>query len=154
MNFLLPAHGIFIDCSSAPGADFPEREAIWKYGLFSGYYLPENPRLPVTAQRRSPVFEIPIGSDGAGARYANILHIEQSELANLQRVWSVVRGRAEREQRVQMVHLLFHTGSVGKAEWLDRFRRFLAWIPANGGTFATATEAKRIFDVAAREAAA
>jgi hypothetical protein len=154
MNEVLPAHGIFIDCSSAPGADFPEREAIWKHGETSGHYLPENPRLAAAGQQRSRVFEIPIGSDGKGAAYRNILHVEQSDAANLKRVWNAVRDRAVWQARSQIVHLLFHTGSVAKSEWLDRFRETLAWIPGNGGAFVNATEAKRAFDAGAREAAA
>lgn len=153
MNELLTAQGIFIDLSCSPGASHPAREAVWSYAPTSGYYLPENPRAPLNGQRRSAVFEIPIGSDGAGAAYRNILHIEQSELANLQRVWSLVRERSWLEGRPQIVHVLFHTGSVGRAEWLERLEQFLAWVPTQGGQFVTTLEAKAAHDAQAAESA-
>ena len=69
MNDLLSLNGIFVDCSCSPGADQPGREAVWIHAETSGHYLPENPRLPATGQRRSKVFEIPIGCDGLGSAY-------------------------------------------------------------------------------------
>ena len=111
MNRLLADNGIFIDCSCCPGLNEPSREAIWVAAEQCAYYLPENPRLPTGGQERSPVLEIPIGSDGAGSAYKNILHVEQSELENLQRIWAVLLARGDQEQRQQVVHCLFHTGS-------------------------------------------
>lgn len=154
MNELLPQTGIFIDCSCAPGGNHPDRESIWVHAETTGYYLPMNPRLPAAGQARSKVFEIPIGCDGEGAAYKNLLHVEQSELDNLQRVWGVIRERARRSGQPQIVHSLFHTGSVGKPEWIERFKRFLAWVPDNGGTFVTTVEAKAAFDANVKENAA
>lgn len=73
---LMEAEGILIDCSSSPGVDRPEREAIWTEAPFTGALLPRNPRAPWAGQERSRIFEIPIGSDGMGSVYRNILHVE------------------------------------------------------------------------------
>ena len=146
MNRLLAENGVFIDCSCAPGLNEPSREAIWTHGPASGDYLPENPRQSPAGQRRSPVFEIPIGSDRDGAAYRNILHVEQSDLDNLMRIWDALLARARLERRPQIVHALFHTGSVGRPEWLDRYRRFLDFVPKRSGAFVGASEAKAIFD--------
>ncbi|NVO13564.1 MAG: hypothetical protein HXX10_05950 [Rhodoplanes sp.] len=154
MNELLPQTGIVIDCSCSPGGNHPDREAIWVHAETTGYYLPMNPRLPAAGQVRSKVFEIPIGCDGEGAAYKNLLHVEQSELYNLQRVWGVIRERARRSGQPQIVHSLFHTGSVGKPEWIERFKRFLAFVPDNGGEFVTTVEAKAAFDANLKENAA
>lgn len=154
MNELLPQTGVFIDCSCAPGGNHPDRESIWVHAETTGYYLPMNPRLPAAGQTRSKVFEIPIGCDGEGAAYRNLLHVEQSELDNLQRVWGVIRERARRSGQPQIVHSLFHTGSVGKPEWIERFKRFLAWVPDNGGEFVTTVEAKAAYDANVKENAA
>jgi hypothetical protein len=151
MNELLPANQVYIDCSCSPGANHPEREAIWTHAETSGYYLPANPRLPAKGQERSAVFEIPIGCDGEGANYKNILHVEQSELENLQRIFGAVRARAGRNGRPQVVHVLYHSGSAGRPEWLERFKRFLDWVPHNGGTFVTTMEAKSVYDAVAQE---
>jgi len=154
MNRLLPENGVFIDCSCAPGLNEPTREAIWTHAATSADYLPENPRLPSSGQRRSSVFEIPIGCDGEGAAYRNLLHVEQSDMANLTRIWDVLRARADREGRPQIVHSLFHTGSVGKPEWMERYREFLAMVPRRGGVFVTTLEAKQIFEGLRQGAAA
>ena len=152
MNRLLEESGIFIDCSCAPGMNYPDRQAVWTEAVLSGYYLPEDPRSPRAGQTPSNVFEIPIGSDGEGAAYANILHVEQSDLDNLKRIWEVIRGRARRSGRPQIVHSLFHTGSVGQPELVEHFHRFLEFVPENGGTFATTVEAKACHDRAVAEA--
>jgi hypothetical protein len=154
MNRLLENNAILIDCSCAPGMDYPDREAIWTAAELSGYYLPDNPRAPGTGQARSRVFEIPIGSDGAGSAYANILHVEQSELENLKRVWAAIRERATSMERPQIVHSLFHTGSMGQPELGERFMRFLDFVPENGGAFVTTVEAKAAYDHAMAEAPA
>ena len=86
--------------------------------------------------------------------YKNILHIEQSELENLQRIWAAILARAEKEQRPQVVHCLFHTGSLGEEKWIDRYRRFLDFVPAHGGVFVTTLEAKAVATALPREAAA
>ena len=153
MNQLLPENGVHIDLSCCPGLDQPTREAIWTSAELSACYLPADPRAPAAGQPRSSVFEIPIGSDGQGAEYRNILHIEQSELSNLLRIWDTLRQRAERQGRPQIVHTLFHTGSVGQADWLDRLRRFLAAVPERAGRFVNAQEAKALYDQANRRAA-
>ncbi|MEQ8965849.1 MAG: hypothetical protein RID91_08500 [Azospirillaceae bacterium] len=154
MNRVLADHGIAIDCSCAPGMNHPDREAVWTEAGTSGYYLPEDPRAAPGTGRASGVFEIPIGADGQGADYANLLHVEQSELDNLQRIWGVIRDRARAEGRPQIVHVLFHSGSMGRKDWVERFKRFMDWVPSNGGTFVSAVEAKRAHDAMTREAAA
>jgi hypothetical protein len=154
MSRLLPQNGIFIDCSCCPGLIEPDREAIWAHSAYSADYLPEDPRSAAPSQRQSSVFEIPIGSDGEGARYRNILHVEQSELENLRRIWDTLIARAQKEKRPQIVHALFHTGSVGRPEWLERFRRFLEMVPRRGGEFVNAREAKAIFHAERQGAAA
>jgi hypothetical protein len=154
MNAVLQDHDIFVDCSSAPGMEKSDREAIWTHSLTSGYYLPENPRAPMAGQPRSSVFEIPIGSDGLGASYSNILHIEQSEIDNLLRVWNVLREGARREGAPRIVHCLFHTGSMGEERWVERLKRFLDLVPRNGGSFVTTAEAKAYFDAGRAERAA
>lgn len=154
MNRLLEESGIFIDCSCAPGMNYPDRQAIWTEAELSGYYLPDDPRSPRAGQTPSKVFEIPIGSDGEGSAYANILHVEQSDLGNLKRIWGVIRERARRSGEAQIVHSLFHTGSVGQPELVERFQRFLEFVPGNGGTFVTTVEAKAFYDGAAAEAEA
>jgi len=153
MNRVLADNGIAIDLSCAPGMVHPDREAVWTTAAPSGFYLPENPRARPGGGRTSAVFEIPIGADGAGADYANLLHVEQSELDNLQRIWGVIRARARAEGRPQIVHVLFHSGSMGRDAWVERFKRFMAWVPENGGTFTGAAEAKRMHDVLMRETA-
>jgi hypothetical protein len=100
------------------------------------------------------VLEIPIGSDGNGAAYRNILHVEQSDLDNLVRILDTIVARAEREERPQLVHCLFHTGSVGRAEWIERYRRFLDLVPKHRGQFVTTAEAKLLQRRFAMEAAA
>ncbi|WP_146618761.1 hypothetical protein [Rhodoplanes elegans] len=154
MNELLPQTGVFIDCSCSPGGNHPDREAIWVHAETTGHYLPMNPRLPAAGQARSQVFEIPIGADGGGAAYKNLLHVEQSELSNLQRVFNVIRERAQRTGEQQIVHSLFHTGSVGEPAWIERFKQFLAWVPNNGAEFVTTVEAKAAFDARATTATA
>jgi len=149
MNRLLERNQILIDCSCAPGMNHPDREAIWTEAKLSGYYLPENPRTPCTGQVRSKVFEIPIGSDGAGSAYANMLHVEQSDLENLKRIWEAIRERARKTDRPQIVHSLFHTGSMGQKELAERFLRFLEFVPENGGAFITTVAAKAFYDHAA-----
>jgi hypothetical protein len=146
MNELLPANGIFFDYSCAPGLNYPEREAIWTEARLTADFLPADPRRPADGQPRSRVFEIPIGCDGEGAQYRNLLHIEQSDLANLERIWEVISDRADATGSPQIVHSLFHTGSVGDAEWLKRYRAFLEMVPRRGGAFVTTVEAKRLFD--------
>ena len=146
MNRLLPENDIYIDCSCCPGLYQPTREAIWTNARLSGNYLPMNPREPAKGQPRSAVFEIPIGSDGKGAEYRNILHIEQSEFDNLIRIWDTILDRAQHDNRPQIVHTLFHTGSVGQKEWLDRLRRFFEIVPRRSGMFVTTQEAKAIYD--------
>lgn len=151
MNGLLHQNGIFIDCSCSPGVNERGREAVWTHAEMSGYYLPENPRLPVGAQKQSAIFEIPIGCDGQASGYGNILHIEKSDIENIQRIWGVLRKRARQDGRPQIVHSLFHTGSVANEEWLERFKRFLDWVPQNGGTFVTTVEAKAAYDAMVSE---
>jgi hypothetical protein len=144
MNGLLEANEIFADYSACPGMNYPEREAVWTEAKMSAAYLPENPRIPWAGQRRSNVLEIPIGSDGLGSAYKNILHVEQSELDNLARVWDAIVARAEAEGRPQVVHCLFHTASVGEPKWLERYRRFLEMVPRRRGQFVTTSEARAI----------
>lgn len=154
MNRLLPENGIFVDCSCCPGLQEPTREAIWTHAALNADYLPENPREPAAGQKRSSVLEIPIGSDGEGAKYRNILHVEQSDMENLIRIWDVIVARADKQGGPQIVHCLFHTASVGKPEWLERYRQFLDMVPRRGGEFVTTREAKLIFEGLRRGAAA
>lgn len=154
MNRLLEENDVFVDYSCCPGLNKPDREAIWTHAEFSAAYLPEDPRVPWRGQPRTKVLEIPIGSDGQGSEYKNILHVEQSELENLARVWDVIVARAEREGRPQIVHCLFHTGSVGEARWLERYRRFLEMVPKRKGQFVTTAEAQLLRKRFAMEAAA
>lgn len=151
---LLEEFGIHVDYSCAPGMNAPEREAVWTHAETSAAYLPENPRAPWEGQKLSPVLEIPIGSDGQGAAYANILHIEQSEMDNLTRIWDVILDRARRQGRPQIVHCLFHTASVERPEWLERYRRFLDMVPRSKGQFISTDEARNLHGLIAREAAA
>ena len=147
MNELMEENDIYIDFSCCPGLHEPTREAIWDHALFSGYYLPKDPRGRTDgSEAMSNVFEIPIGSDGLGAKYENILHVEQSELENLQRIWGVIARRAETEGRAQIVHSLFHSGSMGRPEYIERYKRFLNFTARNGGVFVTPSEAKEFFD--------
>jgi hypothetical protein len=154
MNKLLPENGVFIDCSCAPGLEEPTREAIWTHAALSADYLPDDPRLPAAGQRRSSVFEIPIGCDGAGAAYRNLLHVEQSDMQNLARIWDALLARADQQGTPQIIHSLFHTGSVGKPEWIERYREFLEMVPRRGGVFVTTQEAKQIFEGQRQGAAA
>jgi len=147
MNDLLEENGIHMDFSCSPGLHEPTREAVWDNARFSGYYLPKDPRGKIDgSEAMSKVFEIPMGSDGLGTQYENILHVEQSELENLQRIWSVIARRAETEGRVQIVHSLFHSGSMGRQEYVERYKRFLNFTAENGGVFVTPSEAKKFFD--------
>ena len=152
MNRLLEETEILVDFSCCPGMDKPDREAIWTHAPLSADYVPENPHEPWAGQPRSRVLEIPIGSDGEGAEYKNILHVEMSELDNLLRVWDAILARAETENRPQVVHCLFHTASVGVPEWRERFRRFLDEVPLRKGQFVTTAEAKALHDRFALEA--
>ena len=141
---MLEESEIYADYSACPGMNHPEREAIWTEAEMSAAYLPENPRVPWAGQRRSKVLEIPIGSDGLGSSYKNILHLEQSELDNLTRVWDAILARAEAEGQPQVVHCLFHTASVGEPKWIERYRRFLDMVPRRRGQFVTTIEAREI----------
>jgi hypothetical protein len=154
MNGVLAEHDIFIDLSCLPGLDKPDREAVWTRGGTTAYHLPRDPRAAPGEGAASPILEIPIGSDGGGAAYANFLQIEQSELDNHKRVWSVIRERAQKTGEAQIVHVLFHTGSMGRPEWVARFRNFLRFVPTAGGTFASAAEAKAIHDARLAQRAA
>lgn len=142
MSRMLAENEIFADYSCSPGLVEPSREAIWTEAPFSADFLPENPRQPWTGQHRTRVLEVPIGSDGLGAAYPNILHIEMSELENLVRVWDVIVARAEAESRPQIIHCLFHTGSTGEPKWMERYRRFLGMVPRRHGQFVTTREAQ------------
>lgn len=146
MSELLTDEDILIDCSCCPGANRPEREAVWPAASLTAGYLPGNVRDPAADVPPSRVFEIPIGSDGNGTAYANILHVEQSDLENLTRIWDTLVERARAEGRPYVVHSLFHTGSVGEAKWIERLRRFLDMVPQHNGAFVTATEAQALFD--------
>jgi hypothetical protein len=141
MNRMLADNHVFADYSSCPGLSEPGREAIWTEAPLTAEYLPEDSRRPWAGQRRSSILEIPIGSDGHGTKYANILHVEMSELDNLTRIWDALVARAESEDRPQIVHCLFHTGSTGEPSWLDRYRRLLDVIPRRHGQFITTREA-------------
>lgn len=153
MNDLLDDAEILADYSCCPGMNHPDRESIWTEAPYSADYLPVDPRRPWAGQTRTRVLEVPIGSDGEGAAYANILHVEQSALDNLERVWGTIVKRAEREGRPQIVHCLFHTASVGKPEWLERYRRFLDMVPKQHGQFITTQEARLLHDAFESEAA-
>jgi hypothetical protein len=144
MNRLLADNDVFTDYSCCPGLNQPQREAIWSESPLSAAYLPEDPRRSWAGQRRSSILEIPIGSDGQGAGYANILHVEMSELDNLTRIWKALVARAEAEDRPQIVHCLFHTGSTGEPSWIGRYRRFLDLVPRRHGEFITGEEAHRL----------
>ncbi|MBJ3774459.1 polysaccharide deacetylase family protein [Acuticoccus mangrovi] len=141
MNRLLEANGIHADYSCCPGMNHPDREAIWTEAGTTAAHLPQDPRAPWAGQTRTTVLEIPIGSDGEGFAYKNILHVEMSELDNLLRVYDVVAGRAEAMGVPQIVHCLFHTASVGKPEWLARYRAFLEALPKRGAAFISTAEA-------------
>ena len=80
--------------------------------------------------------------------------IEVHDLENLMRIWNVILDRADREGRPQIVHSLFHTGSVGKPEWIERYREFLALVPRRGGAFVTTREAQQAHEALTRGAAA
>ena len=142
---------VSIDCGPIPEDSLL---AVGAEAALSAGYLPENPRAPWAGQRRTKVLEIPIGSDGLGSRYQNILHIEQSDLDNLTRIWDALVARAEAEGRPQIVHALFHTGSTGKPEWVDRFHRFLDLVPRRRGQFITTSEARLLHDRLSAEAVA
>jgi len=144
MNRMLEENEIYVDYSCAPGMNRPDREAIWTYAGLSAEYLPENIRAPWEGQRRSNVLEIPIGCDGQGSEYANLLHVEMSGLDNLLRVWDAIVTRAEERGEAQIVHVLFHTASVGVPEWMERYRRFLDIVPNRRGQFVTTVEAKEL----------
>jgi hypothetical protein len=154
MNKLLTDNEIYADYSCCPLLEEPTREAIWTEAELSAGYLPENPREPWAGQPRSKVLEIPIGSDGEGAKYRNFLQVEQSDLENLTRIWDTIVARAEAEGRPQIVHCLFHTGSVGKPEWIERYRRFLDMVPKRHGQFVTTLEARLLHERLELEAAA
>ncbi|WP_316980126.1 polysaccharide deacetylase family protein [Shumkonia mesophila] len=144
MNALLEEHGIFIDLSCLPGLNEPTREAVWVNAKFSGYYQPDDPC--AANDSASKVFEIPMGCDGQGTGYTNILHIEQSNLDNLKRIWVIVRDRAAAEGRAQIVQCLFHTASVGRQDYVDRLKGFFDHVVRNGGVLTRPSEAKLIFD--------
>ncbi len=154
MNGVLRDHGITIDLSCLPSLNKPEREAVWASGGVTAYRLADDPRDAPGSDEPSDILEIPIGSDGAGAAYGNFLQIEQSDLDNHTRVWSVIRERAQRCGQAQIVHVLFHTGSMGRPEWVDRFKAFLRFVPTAGGAFVSAREAENVFATAASRAAA
>jgi hypothetical protein len=145
MNAVLQEHGIEVDLSCLPGLWEPKREAIWIEGGLSAYALPQDPRAPMGQGSASSIVEIPIGCDGEGTAYRNFLQIEQSELDNHKRVWRVIRERSQREGRAQIIHMLFHTGSMGRADWVERLTAFLRFVPTEGGTFVGAVEAASAF---------
>ncbi len=146
MNDVLSEHEIGIDLSSLPGLDKPDREAVWTESSLSAYDLPENPRAPEGTGAASGVLEIPIGSDGGGVNYGNFLQIEQSDIDNHKRVWGAIRDRAQAEGRAQIVHMLFHTGSMGRPDWVERLTQFLAYVPKAGGVFVGAEAAAEVFE--------
>ena len=147
MNRLLETNGVHIDLSCSPRLNEPTREAIWVNAGFSGHYLADDPRAEARhGAKLSAVFEIPMGSDGEGTGYSNILHIEQSELENLQRIWRAILKRGEASGRAQIVHCLFHTASTGNPAYIERLKGFLDHARANGGELVRPTEAKTLFD--------
>lgn len=153
MNKMLADNEIFADYSCCPGMNYPDREAIWTHASLNASYLPEDIRAPWQGQKRSNVLEIPIGSDGKGAGYENILHIEKSDLENLTRIWDAIVARAEASGECQIVHCLFHTASVGVPEWIDRWRRFLDMVPNRRGQFITTAGAIALKERFSMEAA-
>jgi len=146
MNDLLERTGILVDYSCAPGMNYPDREAIWAQAPLTATMLPKNPTAPWAGQKTANVLEIPIGSDGLGSAYGNILHVEQSDLENLLRIWDVLVKRAEDSGAPQIVHCLFHTASVQDKAWLDRYQRFLAEVSARKGQFVTSVEARGLYE--------
>lgn len=141
MNDILIEHEIDADYSCCPGMNFPDREAIWTEAPMSADFLPADPRAPWEGQPRGDIVEVPMGSDGEGAAYGNILHVEMSEIDNLMRIWNVVLERARKTGTPQVVQCLFHTASVGRPEWLDRYKQFLDLVPERQGQFASSEEA-------------
>ncbi|WP_156829233.1 hypothetical protein [Amorphus coralli] len=154
MNNLMETQEVLVDYSCCPGMNKPDREAVWTHASLSADYIPQHPREPWEGQPRTRILEIPIGSDGAGEAYDNVLHVEMSELDNLERIWASIVDRAERNGRSQIVHCLFHTASVGVPEWLERYRRFLEMVPKRKGQFVTTAEARALHDRFALEGAA
>lgn len=146
MNALLEQAGLLVDYSCCPGLDRPDRESVWTEAPTTAAMLPLAPRAPWRGQPVSNVLEIPIGSDGLGSAYGNILHVEQSDLENLLRIWNVIVNRAEESGTPQIVHCLFHTASVQDAAWLDRYRRFLEEVSARKGQFVTSVEARGLHE--------
>lgn len=151
MNKMLSDNEVFVDYSCCPGMNFPEREAIWTHAELNASYLPEDIRAPWEGQKRSNVLEIPIGSDGKGSSYKNILHVEQSDMENLTRIWDEIVERAEKTDECQIVHCLFHTASVGVPEWIARYRKFLDMVPQRKGQFITTVEAIALKERFAKE---
>lgn len=152
MNALLEDEEVLVDYSCAPGMNKPDREAIWTHASYTADMIPADVRAPWQGQQRSSILEIPIGSDGEGEAYGNLLHVEMNELDNLMRIWDVIVARAESEGRPQIIHSLFHTASVGVPEWMERYRQFLDLLPRRHGQFVTTAEAKALhsrFELAA-----
>lgn len=150
MNYLTPLlerEGLHIDLSSAPGYDRPDWPAVWTGARLTGHYLCRNDHAAPSCQgEESTIFEIPLGWDGLGTSPQNYLWIEESTLEDLCRVWDSIVSRAQEAREVQVVHVLFHTYSLGVPKFLERYRQFVDYVSRHGAEFATPSEAKRRFD--------
>lgn len=144
---LLEREGLTIDLSSAPGYDQPTWPAVWTGAPRTGHYLCRHDHAASSCQgEESTVFEIPLGWDGLGTSAKNYLWIEESTLDDLCRVWDAIVGRARASAEMQVVHVLFHTYSLGIPDFLERYRRFVDHASRHGAEFVAPSEAKRRFD--------
>lgn len=143
----LEQEGLLIDLSCAPGFNKPAWDAVWVDASFSAYYLcPENRTHMKCQHGASKVLEVPLGADGLGSENTNYLYNEESDDENLARVWDAIAHRADTEGNPQIVHMLFHSSSMGIPKYVDRFRRFIEYARKKGGLCVTPSEAKRIYD--------
>lgn len=149
MNYLtavLEEEELLIDFSCAPGFNQPKWDAVWAGAPRSAWYLAAENYQRASAGPRSKVLEIPLGADGLGEAPINYLYTEESDDENLRRVWEAILTQADRAQRPQFVHILYHTSSMGIPKFRDRFASFMTYAASHQGVFVTPAEAKRLYD--------
>lgn len=144
MPRLLAEQELMADYSCFPGLNQPERHNVWPREQFSADYLPVDIRSPWHSQPCSRILTIPLGSDGLGTQDINTLNIEKSDLNNLSRIWDTLIARAETAGKCQIVHCLFQSSSVAVPAWLDRWQRFLSFVPERQGQFITSVDAQAL----------
>lgn len=154
--YILEKVGIPIDLSCAPGLDWPEHAARWAKAPGTAYYMSARAcDEEAGSKSESPLFEIPLGWDGATPcatmrrqRSTHYLANESSRYENLCQVWNSIVEQAQRSGAPQFVSLLCHTYAIKTRRFHTQLSRVLDYMRATHGLPVTASEAKARYDAA------